>query len=234
MSWFQLDSDSVVERARAAARPVEVPSLGASLRRGIVGFTLLSVAGFTPWAVAGRWLSRHLGEAGFYCVCAVVFIGLSGLLLHRLILGPGSLGRFYKLFGLAFSANAVGWMAGWMSLWGNTGSLVGLLAGTTAMGWILALAFDAKRAAPAAIAALFVLNTAGYFAGGWIEGAFLATNHLPLLGDSLSKAGQFVVVKLIWGLCYGAGFGAGLGIAFHLCQSQTRAKLLELEREQTS
>ena len=36
--------------------------------------------------------------------CTAIFIGLSGLCLHRLILGPGSLSRFYKLFSLAFAA----------------------------------------------------------------------------------------------------------------------------------
>jgi hypothetical protein len=39
-------------------------------------------------------------------VCAIVFIVLSGLLLHRLIIGPGSLGRFYKLFSAAFAVAA--------------------------------------------------------------------------------------------------------------------------------
>src|SRR5215471_6027998 len=147
MSWFQLDPDSVVDRVRTSGRPAEIPDLTASFRRGIVGFTLLSIAGFAPWAVLGRWFYRHIGEGGLYAVCALVFIGLSGPLLHRLILGPGSLPRFYKLFGLTFAAYSILWIVGWMTLRGHPGSLTGLLAGTAGMGWMLACAFDAKPSA---------------------------------------------------------------------------------------
>src|SRR3954451_21357803 len=86
MSWFQLDPESIAERVRASGGVANAPSLGASLIRGIVGFTLVSVAGFAPWALAGRWFHRAIGEAGLYILCAVVFIGLGGLLLHRLII----------------------------------------------------------------------------------------------------------------------------------------------------
>jgi hypothetical protein len=116
MSWFQLDPDSVVRRVRASGRPAEISCLGTSLQRGIIGFTLLSVAGFAPWAVFGRWFYRTIGEGGLYAVCTLVFIGLSGPLTHRLIIGPGSLSRFYKLFGVAFTANSILWIAGWMAL----------------------------------------------------------------------------------------------------------------------
>ena len=84
MSWFKLDPDSVVDRVRTSGRPAEIPGPTVSLRRGIVGFTLLSIAGFAPWAVLGRWFYRHIGEGGLYGLCALVFIGLSGPLLHRL------------------------------------------------------------------------------------------------------------------------------------------------------
>src|SRR5262245_33472696 len=140
MSWFQLDPDSIAERVRANGRPAKVPNLGTSLQRGILGFTVLSVAGFVPWAVFGRWFYRNVGELGLYVVCALVFIGLSGPLMHRLIIGPGSLSRFYKLFGITFAAYSVLWIVGWMALRGHSGSLAGLLLGTTAMGWMLARA----------------------------------------------------------------------------------------------
>src|SRR5687768_3997476 len=97
MSWFELDPVSIANRMRASHSPV-VPSLGESVTRGIIGFTVVSIAGFAPWAVFGRWLYRQIGEAGMYAVCAVVFIGLSSPLLHRLIIGAGSLSRFYKVF----------------------------------------------------------------------------------------------------------------------------------------
>jgi len=234
MSWFQLDPTSVLERARRSGKAPEVPRLGTSIQRGIVGFTLLSIAGFAPWAILGRWFYRHIGEGGLYAVCALAFIGLSGPLLHRLILGPGSLGRFYKLFCLAFCAYSVLWICGWMMLRGHPGSLLGLLAGTAAMGAMLACAFNAKESAFKVIATLFVLNSVGYLAGGWVEGAFMGMKSIALLGVVLTRPVQAMIAKLLWGVCYGVGLGAGLGFAFHLCQGQTRAALKKWQMEQVT
>ena len=204
MAWFQLDPQSIAARAKNAP----VPSLGASILRGVTGFTLVSVAGFSPWALFDRWFHRF-GEIGLYLACAIVFMGLSGILLHRLILGSGSLPRFYKIFSLAFAAYAVAWVAFWMWLRGDAGSLGGLLGGTAVMGLLLACAFDAPRSIVKIVAALFVGNTLGYYAGGWIE-AKMPFEH--------KREGM-----LLWGVCYGLGFGAGLGLAFYFCQEKARA-----------
>jgi hypothetical protein len=225
MSWFQLDSESVAARVQASGLALNVPRLGTSLRRGIVGFTVLSIAGFVPWAIFGRWFYRNVGEAGLYVVCAVVFIGLSGPLMHRLIIGPGSLSRFYKLFAVTFAAYSTLWIAGWMALRGHPGSLAGLLAGTAAMGWMLARAFDARGATLKLIAILFVLNSLGYFIGGWVEGGVMAMKQPSLFGAPVPKRTQMRTAMLLWGVFYGLGFGAGLGWAFHLCQTRTRAAL---------
>jgi hypothetical protein len=199
-----------------------LPTLAASIRRGVIGFTLTSVAGFLPWAVTGKWFRGHGGELAMYGVCALVFISLSGLLLHRLIMGKGSLGRFYALFSLAFSAYSAAWILGWMSLHGHAGSLVGLLAGTAVMGWMLTTAFEAQGQTLRVVAALFVLNACGYFVGGWIEEALVGLPECSTGGITLAKPTQLMVAKLQWGLCYGIGLGAGLGVAFHLCQSAAR------------
>ncbi len=214
MAWFQLDPHGLAGRAREAGSAV--PSLRTSLVRGTVGFTVVSVAGFVSWAIFGRWLGRHLGEAGMYAVCALVFIGLSGPLLHRLILGPGSLVRFYKLFGVSFTAYSVAWIAGWMALRGHLGSVAGLFAGTAVMGWMLCLAFEARRELVKVVGALFVLNSLGYFLGGEVEGVLIRQHALTAM--------------LSWGVGYGLGLGAGLGLAFHFCQAQARA-LLAAENE---
>src|SRR5262249_35033106 len=116
MSWFRLDAHRVADRVRAGGRPPEISCRGTFIQRGIVGFTVLSIAGFAPWAFLGRWFYTHTGESGLYAVCALVYIGLSGPLLHKLIVGPGSLFRFYKLFGIMFAANSGLWTAGWMAL----------------------------------------------------------------------------------------------------------------------
>ena len=210
MSLFQLDPQSIAARVRATGEPFTLPTLGTSVVRGIVGFTLLSVAGFAPWPILDLWF-RHGTEMQLYILCTAIFIGLSAPLLHRLIIGPGSLVRFYKLFAIAFIAYAAVWVAFWVWLRGREGEFAGLLGGTIAMGAILAFAFDAQRSAVKIIAALFVLNALGYFAGGCFEGK-LAIHHR-------------LAAMLIWGVCYGIGFGAGLGLAFHLCQSRARATL---------
>lgn len=226
MSWFQLDPHSLADRAHINGASPDVPSLKASVLRGVIGFTLVSVAGFAPWALAGRWFHRVIGEAGLYATCAVMFIGLSGLLLHRLIIGSGSLGRFYKLFGAAFTAYSVAWIIGWMSLRGHVGSIVGLLAGTAVMGWMFARAFDATGATWKVIAALFVLNTAGYFTGGWVEGNVIALKEFLLFGVTLERRMIVTTAMLLWGVCYGIGFGAGLGLSFYFCQASARNLLL--------
>lgn len=213
MAWFQLDPESIANRTRAAASSQSrLPSLGASVGRGVVGFTLVSVAGFAPWAFFGSWFYPRVGEAGLYATCAAVFIVLSGLCLHRLILGPGSLGRFYKLFACAFAAYSAVWIGCWLLLGGDAGGIAGLFGGTVAMGAILAFAFDARRALLKVIAALFVLNTLGYEAGGWVMDR-LVVEHTR-------------AAMLLWGVCYGIGLGAGLGVAFHLCQAEARKLLL--------
>jgi hypothetical protein len=209
MSYFQLDPQSIADRARAAGSPPL--SLGASITRSMLGFALVSLAGFVPWAVFGRALRQQIGEAGLYLTCAVIFIGLSAPAMHRLIIGPGSLGRFFKLFSISFAAYAVAWICGWMVLRGHPGSVAGLLGGTIAMGLLLAAAFDAFDEVIKIIAALFLLNSLGYFVGGIFEGALMPVNPL--------------VAKLQWGLCYGLGFGAGLGLAFYFCQSRARTLL---------
>ena len=175
---------------------------------------IVSIAGFAPWALGGGLLKRSVGEAGMYAACAVTFIGLSGLPLHRLIIGPGSLPRFYKLFGLSFALYSAVWIAAWMALhrWNaHAAGLLGLFAGSVLMGGVIAWAFGESRRMPAAIAALFVSNTIGYFAGGLVEGA-------------LAKS-SLVLAMLSWGVCYGIGLGAGLGFAFYSCQKTVRARL---------
>ena len=231
MGWFGLDANSVADRTRSSGHVAEIPCVRSSIGRGIFGFILLSIAGFAPWGVFGRWFYRHVGEVVLYAVCALVFVGLSGPLLHRLIIGPGSLSRFYKVFSLSFSAYAVLWICAWMSLRGHVGSLVGLLTGTVAMGWILTRAFDANRSTIKVIGILFVLNSLGYFGGGWLENLVMGMKTIPLIGVEWSRSTRSMAAHLLWGICYGTGFGAGLGYAFHLCQQNTRAALKQIRHE---
>jgi hypothetical protein len=191
----------------------------------VCGFTIVSLAGFAPWAFAGRALHRVVGEVGLYVACAAVFILLSGVFLHRLIIGPGSLARFYVLFTAAFMAYAVCWTVGWMSLRGNLGSIVGLFLGASAMAAILVWAFGAREAFLQVATALFVLNAIGYFAGGWAEAEIVRLKTIHALGAILSAHTTRIAAMLAWGACYGIGLGAALGVAFYACQTRARALL---------
>ena len=192
-----------------------------SVGRGSLGFAAVSLAGFSVWAFAGRWFYQNTGEAGLYAACAVVFVGLSGLLLHPLLRGSRSLARFYKIFIPAFMAYAVVWCAAWFVGRTGVGEWVGSLAGslvfTGMVGWSLGGFGSWGRAAMV----MFVVHSAGYFLGGkwmyWMigpDGAAMFTG--------LGKAQISLMAKLGWGLLYGLGFGAGLGYSFHAFQHGTK------------
>ena len=231
---FGLDPQSIVDRVKASGQTPRAPTLGESLCRGMMGFTLVSLGGFAPWVLAGRWFYRNVGEAGLYAVCAVVFIGLSGLLLHRLIIGPGSLVRFYKLFSLAFLAYAVAWTIAWMTLarvtGGITAGIIGSLAGIVAMAGLLAWGFKAPEAMLRIIIALLATNLAGYFIGEWAYNEVLAIKEGNSLGIVLENATRAVLSKAAWGLFYGLGFGAGIGFAFFTCQAKARKMILDTSK----
>ncbi len=193
------------------------------------GFTLVSLGGFAPWVFAGGWFYRTIGEIALYVACAVAFIALSGPLLHRLIIGPGSLSRFYKLFSLAFLAYAAVWTIAWMALARSTGGvtagIIGAVAGIVAMGTLLALGFKTPESALRIIVALLIGNVAGYFIGEWAYSGINALKEGNLTGLVLERQTRSILSKTAWGLCYGLGFGAGIGFAFHACQAKAR-KLL--------
>ena len=223
---FGLDPQNTLHRAGNPSPRTHIPTLRESLWRGTIGFTLVSLAGFAPWVLAGRWFYRNVGEAGLYAVCALVFIGSSGVLLHRLIIGPGSLVRFYKIFSLSFLAYAVAWTIGWMLLGGLVGSAVGLLAGAAAMGSILSHGFSAREVLWKVISVLFVSNAVGYFAGEWAHNVIPTSKDGAVFSLGLAPSTLAILAKAAWGLFYGLGFGAGIGFAFYVCQEKVR-KLLQ-------
>lgn len=109
-------------------------------------------------------------------------------------------------------------------------SLVGLFAGTLVMAVMFALAFEARRMVFLVFIALFGLNSLGYFVGGWIEGALAHEKQVAVLGIVLAGSKLTVFMKMMWGVCYGIGFGAGLGISFYIVQFKARAMIFEAER----
>jgi hypothetical protein len=225
MGLFQLDPDNLVRRTHSDGDVPRVPTLAGSVIRGAIGFTIVSVLGFLPWALGGGFFYPRIGATGLYSLCALVFVVTSGLFLHKLIMGPNTLGRFYKVFTPAFVLYAAAWMGIYFKLGGHAGGFWGLLAGCVLMGAVLGIAFEAGIGKTvASIVALFVLNALGYFAGGWYE-------QYPQMFESFQKslgldrrtAGN--VAATLWGVFYGVTFGAGIGLAFYICQSEARGRI---------
>jgi hypothetical protein len=233
LSLLHLDPEHLAGRLRAAPTVPAPPSLAACLLRGCVAFTLVACAGFAPWALAGGWLHRVIGELGMYLVCAGVFVVLSGPALFRLIIGPGALVRFAILFTVAYLSYAALWIAAWMTLHGNSGSLTGLATGCLLMGWILCRAFAARGVLVLVVSALLVGNLLGYYGGGYAEALVAGLSVPGMAGIAHEKARPTALAMLSWGACYGLGVGAGLGAALHLCQAEHRAVFTRVIGERT-
>jgi len=182
---------------------------------GSLGFAAVSVAGFAVWAFAGKWLYAHVGEGGLYLTCALVFIASSGLALHPLVRGPGSLMRFYKIFLPAFGAYAVAWSAAWFVLRFGLGEWLGSLAGSVLLALMIGRGLGNCRSLVKVCVVMFALQSAGYFGGGRLMAWLMNPAHGAFLGGH-----GFALAKLSWGLLYGLGTGAGLGYAFFTFQNE--------------
>jgi hypothetical protein len=184
------------------------PSAALSLRRSLLcgglGFGLASVCVFATVAFAERWMYARLGLSGAYLAWTLLFILSGGTALNALVVGTKRGMKFYMLFGAAFFAYAVGWVAAYFTLSGGVaGEWVGSFAGSVLMGMVFAAGFGVFRAAPLLCAILFVANSAGYFLGS-------------ALNDSIGgRTGM-----LLWGTAYGLCLGGGFGIVLHVAQAR--------------
>lgn len=196
----------------------QVPGVFAAAVRGSIGFAVVSVAAFCVWAFGGRWFRGNGGEGAMYAAIAAVFVGLSGVLLHPLILGRNRLWRFYSVFAPAFLAYAVVWSGFWFWLKFGLGEWLGALLGSVAFVALSAWRFGRWQRFGVGVVIFFVLHTAGYFAGGqsmaWL---MQASRQKPV--PFLDPTSLVVLAKLSWGLFYGLGLGAGLGYVFALFQT---------------
>jgi hypothetical protein len=187
-----------------------------AILQGAIGFLIVSVAGFSVWAFGGKWFYKQTGEAGMYAACAVVFLGLSGLLLHPLVEGQRRLVRFYLIFVPSFLAYAILWCAAWFALRFGLGEWLGALAGCVGFVALVARGFKNYRGFIKVCIVVFLFHSIGYFLGGrfmhWLGGA----DGAALTGCTKSQLSE--LAKLSWGAFYGLGFGAGIGFAFHSFQ----------------
>jgi CDP-diglyceride synthetase len=173
-----------------------------SILRGGIGFAAVSTAAFSVWVFGGGWLHHHGGELVMYAGCCLVFVLLSGLFLHPLLEGAGTLMRFYGIFIPAFLAYAVAWCAGWFWLGAGDGEWMASLIGSLAFTVVMAARLKGWRVLLPSALVMFVTHSAGYFAG---ERVCYASLH--------SKPSE-----LIWGALYGLGFGVGIGYTFAMMQ----------------
>ena len=165
--------------------------------RGSLGFFYASLMVFTTVVLGTRWLYSNLKEAGAYSVWALEFIFFAGIILARMFRVP--VWPFAGIFGASFAAYVIGWCAVYFAITNRVGELIASVAGPFLMS-VAAIGITKSRGHfLKAFTALTTGHTIGYFLGS-------------LLFESVGKAAGM----MLWGICYGFGFGAGIGYTAHL------------------
>ena len=201
MRSFGLNPDQVMRRV--PRNELSLPPLRRTgLLQGALSFGLVSLTAYALWA----W--RFIPQEGvMFAAIALVYIGVGGVALGRLVRGGGF--RFPLLFAVVFAAYAVLWCAGWFGLGGKYhGDLYGSAAGLAVLTILVRQAFAARGGWIKSFGVLFACHTLGYTLGADVHG---------LLGGLEGKLG--------WGVCHGAGFGAGLGYVLADSQAGLRRRM---------
>ncbi len=221
MSWFGLQPAELANSIRNdPARAHRFTARHAAFT-GMWRFGLVSLAVYGLWAFGGRFFYRHLGEGGFYLVCAMAFISLCGGLLPGLVVVRMPAHKFFALFGGAFALYAAGWSAGWFALGAGLGEWLASGVGTGLMAMVLCRVFGRGEAFPKVFVALFILHTIGYFMGSLFYGWLSPARYQSPPVEFISRAAFGLISKFQWGFFHGAFFGAGIGLAFYYCQEAT-------------
>lgn len=198
MRCFGLTPEAINARTPAAElKPV--PPLRFAMVYGGLALGAVSLLAYSIWA-----FRLVPGAAAMYSSIAAVYIGLTGVLLSRLVRGSGTVGRFALLFAATFAVYAIFWCLFWFGLKGRyQADLFGSAFGLAAMAWLILRAFGRRDGFLPAFAVLFTFHTLGY-----------------ALGDELYGAVSGSTGRLLWGAAHGIGFGAGLGSVLHYCQQR--------------
>lgn len=210
-----LDPDRVVERVRAEGRPFVLPTLRQTVTVGTVGFMIVGLVGFCPWAFGGRELPRALGTVGYYSLIALILFGGGAVVLKPIIIGR-NLSRFAVVFGVGFTLLSAAWIVGYaLRLPYRLGEFGGLLVGTVLLALTIIAAFRASHCLVAGAVALVAGHVGGYVLADRLFSIEALHNQYGML---------------LWGLIYGAGLGSGLSVLLFLCQAEVRKRLTQLVR----
>jgi hypothetical protein len=202
------DGSTGIRQSGVALTPL---SLKRFILTGGVSFSIASLCVFATVAIAQDWMYRRLGVTLAYIVWIVLFILLGGRALNPLVVDTSRRSRFYVMFGVAFFAYGISWMAAYFTFKNAVGEWLGSLVGSVCLALVFAAWFGVLRSAPLFGALLFVANSVAYFLGSLL---FYSFSH--------------DVGLLVWGPFYGFCLGAGLGGVLYLAQSQrTRGPLSE-------
>ncbi len=182
-----------------------LPTPTEAIIRGGVGFAVASLCVFATVAFGERWMYSNLSILGAYLVWTILFIGLGGAMLGSLVIDRWRLPKFYILFGAAFFAYAVGWMAAYFTLRGTAGEWLGSLVGSMMMAIVFSSGFKKSNEILKFSLILFIENSIGYFMGSGLNNAVTGRPGM-----------------LLWGMVYGLFLGAGIGAVLQLAQSRSR------------
>ena len=117
-----------------------------------------------------------------------------------------------------FVLYSVLWCAAWFGMQSRAGEWIGSLLGSVGFVAVACWRFQNWKPFLALALAFFALHSIGYFAGSISMYRLIRLARNP--GDTgLTGAQWAAVAKLSWGLFYGLGFGAALGLLFHQLRS---------------
>jgi hypothetical protein len=192
-----------------------------AILNGAWRFAVVSLLAFGFWAIGPQILPKQFGEIGVFVGCLIFFCVFAEIFMVRLVHEPNARKNFNRSFVPAFVVYAIVWSACWFALKFGRGEWLGSALGCAAFALVLGKQLGAREGFCKVILFLIVTHSAGYFLGGKV---FLMARHPPAFLASLSKDQIWTLAKLMWGLFYGLGFGAGMGYAFDVFQKAPPAK----------
>jgi hypothetical protein len=178
-------------------------------------FALVSVLAFGFWALEPKFMPKSYGEPVTFAGCLVAFAVFAEIFLVPLVHEPNARRKFNGSFIPAFILYAVVWSACWFALKLRSREWIASALGCAAFAAVLYWRLGAREGLWKVILFLIVTHAAGYYLGGKV---FYMARHPPDFVASWSKENIWMAAKLMWGLCYGLGFGAGIGYAFDIFQ----------------